>query len=302
MTVACVDCGSVVDGKESRKRCDECRKANDRALARERYLAVHGAPSFICVNCNKSFEGNKKRTRCEPCKAEFQKEFDRKRSQQRRNTPSKIECSDCGKRVDGDRRRKRCDSCVETRNADLQRSRRGTPDSFTCQRCGTTIKTSIGENPGNRKWCDTCGELVNRDQERKRYEENPEKYRSQARGYYSRDIERSREKARINQKKRRSDPVKRQNDLRRLRMRKYGISMEEATAVEAMEGSPCPGCKKLLSAAKGKRLLCVDHDHETGEVRGVLCTRCNTALGLFGDSGKLLSSAIDYLRVRSDSW
>jgi hypothetical protein len=40
----------------------------------------------------------------------------------------------------------------------------------------------------------------------------------------------------------------------------------------------------------------VDHNHDTGEVRGILCHSCNTALGRFGDDVWLLQAALDYLK------
>ena len=41
--------------------------------------------------------------------------------------------------------------------------------------------------------------------------------------------------------------------------------------------------------------LCIDHDHQTDEVRGLLCHNCNTALGLVGDNVETLSKLITYL-------
>jgi hypothetical protein len=42
--------------------------------------------------------------------------------------------------------------------------------------------------------------------------------------------------------------------------------------------------------------MCVDHDHETGEVRGLLCVQCNSALGKLGDREEALLRALEYVR------
>lgn len=55
----------------------------------------------------------------------------------------------------------------------------------------------------------------------------------------------------------------------------------------------CKICCRLGS--EFKRRLCADHDHRTGVVRGLLCHRCNKALGLFDDNPENLESAAQYL-------
>ena len=61
-------------------------------------------------------------------------------------------------------------------------------------------------------------------------------------------------------------------------------------------GGKCEICLGVQSRNKNKNeQLCIDHDHATGRVRGVLCHSCNAALGLFKDSLPLLKRAIAYL-------
>jgi len=45
----------------------------------------------------------------------------------------------------------------------------------------------------------------------------------------------------------------------------------------------------------GKKRLCVDHDHVTGKIRGILCDNCNVGIGRLKDDIGLLYRAIDYL-------
>lgn len=53
------------------------------------------------------------------------------------------------------------------------------------------------------------------------------------------------------------------------------------------------------SPPKGERLF-IDHDHESGEVRGLLCRECNSGLGFFKDSTELLQKAIQYILTGGD--
>ena len=56
------------------------------------------------------------------------------------------------------------------------------------------------------------------------------------------------------------------------------------------------GCCAICSEPEEKfSWLCIDHDHVTGRVRGLLCPNCNRGLGLLGDSEHLLQKAKDYL-------
>jgi hypothetical protein len=70
---------------------------------------------------------------------------------------------------------------------------------------------------------------------------------------------------------------------------------EDYVALAREFGERCGICGRK---EKGKRLA-VDHDHRTGRVRGLLCGKCNTALGLFGDSVEVLEKAKGYLDGRN---
>lgn len=64
------------------------------------------------------------------------------------------------------------------------------------------------------------------------------------------------------------------------------------------QGGVCAICRQPEQMRKNGqiRALSVDHDHETGTVRGLLCGHCNSILGLAKDSVDRLSRAIDYLQ------
>ena len=76
-------------------------------------------------------------------------------------------------------------------------------------------------------------------------------------------------------------------------MRYYGITIDEYDVLYEEQNRGCAICS-APTGSNNKRLA-VDHNHETGEVRGLLCDDCNTGLGKFKDNPNLLAIAINYL-------
>lgn len=74
---------------------------------------------------------------------------------------------------------------------------------------------------------------------------------------------------------------------------KFGISVVEYDALLAKQSGVCAICSQVCSTGNH---LAVDHDHNTGRIRGLLCSRCNRAIGLLGDDLARLQQAIAYLR------
>lgn len=119
--------------------------------------------------------------------------------------------------------------------------------------------------------------------------------------YYSKDIEREREKGRIyrsqNKEKTRIARARwraKNPGYKRPRFLKYGLSEGDYADLLAAQGGLCAVCKERPDSG-----LCVDHSHVTGKVRGLLCLTCNAGIGMLKDSESLLSSAIEYLKQAS---
>ncbi len=91
-----------------------------------------------------------------------------------------------------------------------------------------------------------------------------------------------------NRQARRRDKRARRIDLVRST---YGLSEEEYMSKISEQENLCAICKKKDE----NKVLCVDHDHATDKVRGLLCGNCNVGLGNFRDNTKVLEAAIAYL-------
>jgi len=111
---------------------------------------------------------------------------------------------------------------------------------------------------------------------------NPDKYKAQ--------IERSSEQ------KRRSGYYEKnkRTHINRQLVKQYGITIEEYEAMLESQNGKCAICE-TETCPTGKRFA-VDHCHDTGKVRGLLCKNCNIGLGMFKDDVKMVKNAFKYLR------
>lgn len=151
------------------------------------------------------------------------------------------------------------------------------------------------KKPAATKQCRNCGEDFSSNNTVRVYcskkcttyasrSRDPEKSRLKAKEYYHqiRDGRRTRDKA-----GRKIDPDKYKN---RKLVERYGITLDDYKAMYQRQNGKCMICE-LLSEN-----LHVDHNHTTGEVRGLLCNGCNRGLGYFSENPVSLQNAALYLR------
>lgn len=82
---------------------------------------------------------------------------------------------------------------------------------------------------------------------------------------------------------------------RKQRLRKYGLTEDDYNKMLVAQDYKCAICKSNKPGGRGR--FHVDHCHKTGKVRKLLCTRCNTMLGMVNDDITILEAGIDYLRI-----
>src|SRR6185312_3236559 len=105
--------------------------------------------------------------------------------------------------------------------------------------------------------------------QRRRLEQNPEKERARQRDWYRANA------AKILEGRRTERQAKPRVFTSYELQTKYGISLEQYEEMLARQGGGCAVC----GTQPGKQRLDVDHCHETGVVRGLLCRACNVSLG-----------------------
>jgi hypothetical protein len=86
-------------------------------------------------------------------------------------------------------------------------------------------------------------------------------------------------------------PRKRDGYRKRRREQRYGVTAEQYEAMYEGQGGRCAICGGEFD------VLCVDHDHDTGAVRGLLCRPCNVGIGYLRDDPDRVEAAAGYLRA-----
>ena len=99
---------------------------------------------------------------------------------------------------------------------------------------------------------------------------------------------------------------KRKPDYKPGHIKTYGLTLEQYEAMVEYQDHKCKICgihetENSLDKNGNPKRLSIDHDHETGQIRGLLCNPCNTALGSFRDNVESLQRAILYLEGSKNS-
>ncbi len=143
-------------------------------------------------------------------------------------------------------------------------------DMKTCTKCEVDkpFESFSKKKDGLQNWCRECFAQYRKD--------NREHERARLQAYREANREKFREYDRKNH--------------RAKTLKKYGLTEPEYEALVLGQDSRCAICGKVPNDR-----LVVDHNHETGQVRGLLCRSCNSALGLLGESEDVLLAAYNYV-------
>jgi len=168
------------------------------------------------------------------------------------------------------------------------------PAGRICTGCGEWKSLDNFQKHPNGMWgrkphCRACSTRDTRVSRAKK----PEVYRAAQKRYYHNNKDKERKRSREASRR----PAQRVREKNVLFQRAYSLELEDARDLLSRQGNKCPICGDyiILCARKGETAACLDHDHKTGVVRGLLCSKCNTGIGMLGDSIEGLRKALEYL-------
>lgn len=211
------------------------------------------------------------------------------------NTP--LTCIGCGRGLVAPAvgpRPKRCEDCNRIK-------RRTTRADIVCADCSETFTPKATGRIPTR--CPRCAEdhrsRTNTDRVATWVNENRERNREYQRQYQAEwrkaNPELSQAYSQRYLDKKRQDPEYLQQRRDRALKYAYGLTRGQVDAMRAAQNDLCAICQQA-HVGSGTRLH-VDHNHDTGAIRALLCGKCNTLIGLANDSPARLEQAAAYLRL-----
>jgi hypothetical protein len=153
-----------------------------------------------------------------------------------------------------------------------------------CSKCKKNLDEAMfyKRNSGRpHSACKSCERKMARDW----YQRNPNYSRQRAKDWREQNLERVQEYRKKNRE---------HNYLTEIK-KKYGLSRENFESMYERQDGKCAICESEFVWGGGKFAPHVDHCHGTGVVRGILCRSCNSAIGYFQESRKLIKKAEEYL-------
>jgi hypothetical protein len=136
---------------------------------------------------------------------------------------------------------------------------------------------------------------------------NYSKHRSNGLSSLCKDCDRERKNEQSRRKYWDMTEEERQEYKRKKNLRKFRLTPEEYNRIFQEQSGRCAICKKEETALQpiknkqGIKNLCVDHCHKTNKFRALLCTRCNTGIGMFEENIETMKAAIQYLEDKKNA-
>ncbi len=273
----CLHCGDIFQAKKnglkycSRSCCAAAKYRRDHPVE---------AKTITCGNCGKRFlfgDGVDARKRRRYCSEQCSYVARRQRIQAHIEMHRYDVCV-CGKRK---RTKSRvCKSCASSHTSRAKRESDINDEGMVCSRCNHRRPLSQYRKRSTLKggiypYCNACSLQLEREKRANRTPEEKEEYRKKEREY----------RAKVGRKRQRP------TELRSL-IRKWGGDYSESQIRSIADW--CLSRSKCAMCGASEKLH-VDHCHANGRVRGVLCRKCNIAIGLLNEDRERMARAIQYL-------
>lgn len=176
---------------------------------------------------------------------------------------------------------KRCARCkkLKPKSEFHANKRRKDGLSLYCRVCASRMSREWYQNNRGRA----------QENQRKYHKAHPGRAKENSHKYYKAHPKKMNESSR---KYRKENPEKVRKIDRKCRLKKYGLTMEDYNRVFEAQGGVCAICGE---PERVRSSLSVDHDHYTGELRELVCSHCNIAMGHIDDSPTKARKMADYL-------